>query len=124
MGKIASLAAGVDSSNPNISYMLSIEHNFNRTFINEIGQKGNGLKEYEEGVITDLIVDYETENPDFCACHVGEQLLEILKQKWNHFCSSAPNRYAVSAYVFDEKFIYFRPKRCYHLLYSQYPGLE
>ena len=56
---IASLAKGVDLLNANISYMLSVDHNFEPAFIGQVGQKGSGLTKVEEHLITQIILHSE-----------------------------------------------------------------
>lgn len=40
-----------------MSYMLNLEYNYNRTFINETGQKGTGISETQLTEITNKIVE-------------------------------------------------------------------
>ena len=50
---IASYDEGIDRISPSLSYMLNLEYTWNRTFINQTGEKGAGLQQFELDIITD-----------------------------------------------------------------------
>lgn len=54
---ILCLEKGLDRSYPNMSYMLNLEYNYKRTFINETGQRGTGLSASQLTEITNKIAE-------------------------------------------------------------------
>jgi hypothetical protein len=118
----ASVAPGVDRIYPTYSYMFLKEPIYSgRAYLYGTGQKGSGINSTLEAVIKNVILSVETESS--CLCYSGDsrsiatKLNEFDNGTWNVFCSAYNSMFA-NVYVYNNKYVYTRPKTCYYVVYE------